>query len=89
MFLRSLFSAGPPPPKKKKKKKHGDVSQKTTIGIYYFLINVMWKNKYFLKRGKDDSSVNIRLFTNVFIRKSVLYTVRSESSCVLRLRHVD
>jgi hypothetical protein len=48
---------------------HGVVSQKTTIWIYDFLRNIMWKNKYFLKRGKGDSSVNIRLFTNVFIRK--------------------
>jgi hypothetical protein len=46
------------------------VLQKTTVWIYDDLRNIMWKNKCFLKSSTDDSSVNIREFTNVLVRKA-------------------
>ena len=57
-------------------KMHGVLSQKFTIWIYDFLRNIMWRNKCLLKRGTHHSSVNIVLFTNVFIGKAGLYILQ-------------
>jgi len=56
---------------------HCVVSQKTTVWIYGDLSYIMWKNKCFLKRNTDDSSVNIREFTDVFIRKAGCYILQT------------
>jgi len=55
---------------------HGVISQKTTIWIYDDSRNIMWKNKCFLERSTDDSSVNIHEFTKVIIRKAGLYILQ-------------